>query len=93
MGAAGLKNPGMLFTTPDCAQTVLREAGPANAAKFKTTYASGREIFSKFDKLGLDGFIINIRGPGVTQVLTAKACEAVAQWIAAVAPDGPIARK
>jgi len=81
MGAGGMKNPGMLFTTPDCAQAVLREMGPDMASKMKLIHTNGRELFGKFSKLGVDGFVFNVRGPGTPQILPADACAAVIRWI------------
>jgi hypothetical protein len=76
VGAGGMKNPAMLFTTPDCAEVLLTEAGPA-AANWRRAIVSGKELFGVFDRLGVDGLVTNVRGPGVAQVLRLDACRLI----------------
>ncbi len=73
VGAGGMQNPGMLFTTPDCAEAVLREIGP-QAATLKRVVVAGKQLFADFEKLGIDGFVVNPRGPGASRVLTREIC-------------------
>ena len=38
-------------------------------------------MFSIFDKLGVDGFIFNMRGPGKAQVLNLDMCRLIIECI------------
>jgi hypothetical protein len=84
VGAAGMRSPGMLFTSPDCADRVLHEAGPQVATSLKQNVVSGKQLFLNFAQLGVDGFIVNPRGPGAPFVLTGQMCEAIRSYADAV---------
>jgi hypothetical protein len=65
----GMSNPAAAFTTPDCAETFLREIGEEQSAQLKQVTIAGRILLEKAPVLGIDGLIINVFGPGATYAL------------------------
>jgi hypothetical protein len=78
VGAGGMQNPGMIFTAPDCRDAALAKIGGA-AAQLKQTAIDGASLFGQFDKLGIDGLVVNIAGPGTPKALTREMCQGIAQ--------------
>lgn len=84
VGAAGMKNPAMIFTAPDCADLALQKLG-AQAASLKRVVTGGEQLFSAYPKLGIDGFLVNPFGPGPMRVFNDEVCRGVIESIAAKA--------
>lgn len=76
VGAGGLQNPGMIFTTPDCAELALHNLGD-QAKSLRRVTISGKELFTTFPRFGVDGFLINPFGPGVVRVFDARVCQGI----------------
>ena len=81
-GLAGLKNPAMVFTANDCCDAALVAAGAAGK-KWKRVTGTGRQLFTAFSKMGVDGFVLNPHGPGPTKALDEPYCWGVVSAIAA----------
>ena len=88
VGAGGLKNPAMIFTAPDCADTVLEKLGEQGKA-LKRVVTSGEQLFSSYPRLGIDGLLFNPMGPGAAKVLDDGLCR---QIVAAVADRAELKR-
>ena len=82
VGAAGLKNPAMVFTAPDCADKVLGSLGEPGKA-LKRVVTSGAELFGAYPRLGIDGVVFNPMGPGPVKVLDDAICRQIVESIAA----------
>ena len=81
-GAGGLKNPAMVFTASDCCDAALKVAGSAGK-KWKRVTGTGRQLFTAFSKLGVDGFVLNPHGPGPTKTIDEPHCWGIISAIAA----------
>jgi hypothetical protein len=81
VGAAGMSNPGMLFTTGDAVDLAVAAFGPTGAT-LQRAVLGGHDLFSQFDRLGVDGFVLNIAGP-MPYVLNAEVCKGLAASIEA----------
>ena len=90
--AGGLKNPGMLFTSIDCAEVALAKFGE-QAKGLKRVVLSGAQIFNAFAKLGVDGFLINPFGPGPVKIFDAALCSSMAAAASARAAAAAAAHK
>jgi hypothetical protein len=88
VGAAGLKNPAMVFTAPDCADKVLASLGEQGKT-LKRVVSSGEQLFSAFPRLGVDGLVFNPMGPGPGKVLNEELCM---QIVAALADRAELRR-
>lgn len=77
VGAGGLANPAMIFTARDCMARVVANVG-ANAG-LRSQVLTGREIFERYEALGVTGIIINILGPGPQRVLNEQACRIIVE--------------
>lgn len=84
VGAAGLKNPAMVFTAPDCADLAVEKLGP-QASQLKRVVTSGEQLFSAYPKLGVDGVLLNPFGPGPVKVFNDEVCRGIVESIAAQA--------
>ncbi len=73
VGASGLKNPGLIFTTPDSLARFRAEIGQGQQFSLRTF--DGQTLCNTSAGAGIDGFIANVRGPGPTVVLPLSACE------------------
>jgi hypothetical protein len=73
VGAGGLQNPGLLFTTPDSVAALGVQAGQDQQFSLRTF--NGSTLFEVAPRAGVDGFILNVKGPGPTVVLPLSACE------------------
>lgn len=82
VGAAGMKNPAMIFTAPDCADLAVEKLG-AQAATLKRVVTSGEQLFSAYPKLGIDGMLVNPFGPGPVRVFNDDVCRGIVESIAA----------
>jgi hypothetical protein len=78
VGAAGLKNPGMVFTTLDSLVRLKEKIG-VSASTLKETTMRGAVLFEKVASFGIDGLILNPVGPGPVKVFDASVCEGIAQ--------------
>ena len=78
VGAGGMKNPGLVFTTPDCCDAVLAGAGGGASSLTQISF-TGEELFGRFDTLGIDGLILNVKGPGPRKLLSPEACQGLVQ--------------
>jgi len=76
-GASGPQNPGMVFTSIDCADVTMAKLGE-QAKGLKRVVLSGAQLFGAFAKLGIDGLVINPFGPGPTKVFDAELCQSIA---------------
>lgn len=68
-GRAGLKNPAIVLTAPDClraTQQALPQPLPGQVQPIQTT---GMELFTQLPEQGVDGLIVNPHGPGATAYL------------------------
>lgn len=81
-GKGKLKNPAMVFTAPDCCDAALKAAG-ADAKSWKRITGSGKQLFTAFSNLGVDGLVLNPHGPGPTKTLDEAFCWGVVSAIAA----------
>lgn len=88
VGAAGLENPAMVFTAPDCADKVLASLGERGKT-LKRVVSSGEQLFSAFPRLGVDGLLFNPMGPGPAKVLNEEICR---QIVAAVGDRAELKR-
>ncbi|MBL8958011.1 MAG: hypothetical protein JNK82_44970 [Myxococcaceae bacterium] len=80
--AGGLTNPGMLFTSIDCADAAIAKFGE-QAKGLKQVVLSGAEVFAAFPKLGIDGFLVNPFGPGPVKIFDASLCGSISEAAAA----------
>lgn len=78
VGAAGLRNPALLFTAIDCAEVARARLGPQGSA-LKQVAISGARLFLAFASFGIDGFLVNPFGPGPVKVLDAELCRSLAE--------------
>ncbi|MBP9111448.1 MAG: hypothetical protein KBF88_01510 [Polyangiaceae bacterium] len=69
VGAGGMQNPAMVFTTPDCAAKVHAQVPQA-----RQEHVDGERFFSLLPRQGVDGCIFNPLGPGPVAVLPIEAC-------------------
>lgn len=76
VGAAGLKNPAMIFTAPDCVDLALQNLG-AQASTLQRVTSTGEALFGAFPRMGVDGFLINPFGPGPCKVFETRVVEAI----------------
>jgi hypothetical protein len=84
VGAAGMQNPALVFTSFDCARAGLQLMGNA-AASLRQTTMTGKELFTRFGSFGIDGLLVNAGGPGAARgrVLRAETCRGIAEQITA----------
>lgn len=73
VGAGGLQNPGLLFTTPDSLAALEAQMGQGQAFSRRTF--NGGTLFDVAPRAGIDGFLLNVKGPGPTVILPLSACE------------------
>lgn len=71
-GAGGLKNPAMVFTAPDCAAKVLKQA-----PQLTQNVVSGERLFTLLPSQGVDGVIFNPLGPGPKLAFDLSLCRRV----------------
>ena len=81
VGAAGLKNPAMVFTAPDCA-LAARAAIGEQAATLTDVVTTGLKLFGAFETLGIDGYLVNPMGPGTRKVFNTTVARGLVQGIA-----------
>ena len=81
IGAAGMKNPMMIFLADDAILPVAATSGGALAQHAKVLL-SGEQLFSRFDTYGVDGILL-LFDPKVIKAkpLTAEACRGLAEAI------------
>ena len=81
-GVGGMQKPAMVFTADDCCDAALAAAG-APGKKWKRVTGTGKQLFSAFSKLGVDGFVFNPHGPGPMKALDEPHCWGIITAIAA----------
>jgi hypothetical protein len=81
VGAAGMKNPGLVFTASDCLDTVCKSIGPS-AKNMTRGVVTGEKLFTSMASFGVDGYILNAMGPGPCKPLTMDLCQSLADMIA-----------
>jgi len=84
VGAAGMKNPGLIFSAPDCREAGRVKLGPG-AAALRDGGAVGATLFKELSQIGVDGYILNVGGIGPTRVFTREACTAIVELAASMA--------
>ncbi|HEV7860862.1 MAG TPA: hypothetical protein VGO91_19750 [Pyrinomonadaceae bacterium] len=62
----GMSNPAAAFTAPDCAEMFLSKLGEGQRAEMQQATCQGATLWETSARLGIDGLIINIFGPGAT---------------------------
>lgn len=75
-----MNNPAMVFTTPDCRDAALAQIGSA-ASGLTPMILTGEALFGQFDKLGIDGMVLNMCGPAAPKALPLGLCQGIAQSI------------
>lgn len=88
VGAGGMKNPAMVFTAPDCADTVLEKLGEQGKSLTRVV-TGGEQLFGAYPKLGIDGLLFNPMGPGPAKVFGDELCK---QIVAAIADRAELRR-
>lgn len=63
---AGMSNPAAAFTAPDCADMFLSKLSEEQRAQMQRVATSGETLWETSPRLGIDGLIINVFGPGAT---------------------------
>lgn len=69
VGAGGMKNPAMAFTTPDCAAKIM-----AQAPGLREHAIDGKTLFKRLPEFGVDGCFINPLGPGQPAIVKLEDC-------------------
>jgi hypothetical protein len=82
VGAAGLKNPGLIFSASDCLEAGRAKLGAA-AAPFGAHVLAGPTLFGGLDRFGVDGYILNVAGVGPTRVFDREICQAIVALVEA----------
>jgi len=80
VGAAGMKNPGLIFTAADCMEAGRRRLG--GGADLRPGIVAGATLFKDLDALGVDGYILNVGGIGPTRAYDREVCAAIAELVA-----------
>ncbi len=62
----GLSNPAAAFTAPDCAEKFLSELSEGERTSIKQVEVDGKRLLELPAVCGVDGFLFNLFGPGVS---------------------------
>lgn len=73
VGASGPRSPALLFTTPDSLARYQSEMSQGQGFSVRTF--DGLTLCNVSSRADVDGFILNVRGPGPTVMLPLSACE------------------
>lgn len=65
----GMSNPAVTFTAPDCALMFLSRLSEEQRAELRQATVDGNTLLQESARLGIDGVIINVFGPGATYSL------------------------
>lgn len=68
-GHSGMTNPAVAFTAPDCAETFLSKLTEEQRAGLRQATADGNTFLEQAPRLGIDGLVINVFGPGAAYAL------------------------
>jgi hypothetical protein len=66
---SGMMNPAAAFTAPDCADMFLSELTEDQSKEMRRVAIDGNTLLEHAARLGIDGLIINVYGPGATYAL------------------------
>ena len=71
----GLKNPAIVFTTPDCADALLARVNPEQKVGLERSTVDGWTLLTRLQDQNIDGIFFNPVGPGKPTVLFFNAIE------------------
>jgi hypothetical protein len=63
---AGMSNPAVAFTAPDCAEKFLSKLSEEQRAQMQQAVAGGEVLIERAPQLGIDGLLFNPFGPGAS---------------------------
>lgn len=79
-GAAGMQNPGLIFSAADCMNAGASRIAGGDA--LRRGVIPGPTLFKDLAGLGVDGYILNFAGVGPTRAFDRELCKGIAELVA-----------